>query len=81
MKPTVHSIILDLLSRGSWYAPFEVRLQLRLAGFLDIEAVTARMRDLRKPQFGRHSVKKQRRAGTTYFEYRVELPAERQEAA
>lgn len=80
MPRTAQSIILDLLSREHWYAPHEVRLQLQLAGcHVAAEACTARMRDLRKKQYGGYKLARRRRKGTTYFEYRVEF--ERKEAA
>ena len=72
MPRTAQSIILDLLSRNFWYAPHEVRLQLQLAGcHVAAEACTARMRDLRKRQYGGYTLIKRRRAGTDYFEYMV----------
>lgn len=80
MPRTAQSIILDLLTRNFWYAPHEVRLQLQLAGcHVAAEACTARMRDLRKKQYGGYDLVKRRRKGTDYFEYRIEL--ERKEAA
>jgi len=80
MPRTAQQVILDLLSREHWYAPHEVRLQLQLAGcHVAAEACTARMRDLRKESWGKHDLKKRRRKGTSYFEYRIEL--EREKAA
>jgi len=77
-----HPIILNLLSSGSWYAPHEIHLQLKLQGcHVSAEASGARMRDLRKAQFGGYIVKKQRRKGTEYFEYRVIGRVEQSKAA
>lgn len=74
---TVHSAIYNLLSQG-WYAPHEVGLQLRLQGIhCAAEAVTARMRDLRKVRFGGYKVNKQIRPGTDYYEYRIEEEQEK----
>lgn len=71
--PSPYPIIRDLLSRGVWYAPHEVQLQLRLVGcHVSPEATTARMRDLRKKRYGDFKVAKQRRKGTDYYEYRIE---------
>lgn len=65
-----HAVILHLLSRNVYYAPHEVQLQLTLCGcHVSPEATTARMRDLRKPQYGRHNLVKRVRKGTGYFEY------------
>lgn len=69
-KPDPYPAILNLLNRGVWYAPHEVNLQLRLLGcHVSAEATTARMRDLRKEQYGRHNLVKRRRTGTDYYEY------------
>lgn len=71
-----HHVIRDLLCREVWYAPHEVQLQLRLLGcHVSPEATTARMRDLRKPQYGRNKLVKRMRPGTGYFEYRIEREA------
>ena len=68
-----YPVILGLLSRGECYAPHEVQLQLRLVGcHVSPEATTARMRDLRKVEYGRHDLKKRKRLGTDYFEYWIE---------
>ena len=73
MPRTAQQVILDLLSGPHWFAPHEVRLQLQLAGcHVAAEACTARIRDLRKRQYGGYTVVKRRRAGADYFEYRVE---------
>lgn len=73
-KPEPQPIIRELLSRGVWYAPHEIRLQLTLMGcHVSAEATTARVRDLRKLPFGRHKVVKRKRTGTDYYEYKVEL--------
>lgn len=78
----VHQAIYEMLTRGAWLAPHEVNLELRLRGIpCAAEATTARMRDLRKPRYGHYKVRKQRRAGETYYEYKVILPEEIQKAA
>lgn len=78
MKKTVQPIICQILSRGLWYAPHEVSDELRRNGYAgSYDAVTSRMRDLRKPQYGRHYLKKQKRQGTTYYEYRIESQQEK----
>lgn len=81
MKPKdPYKAILELLSRGIYYAPHEVQLQLRLLNcHVSPESTTARMRDLRKKQYGGHDLIKRRRSGTDYFEYRIE--AAQQQAA
>jgi hypothetical protein len=77
-KPDPYKAIYELLRRGIWYAPHEVQLQLRLLGcHVSPEATTARMRDLRKPQYGRHNLVKRKRNGTDYYEYRIESAQEK----
>jgi hypothetical protein len=77
-KTDPHKAIRELLNRGVWYAPHEVNLQLRLLGcHVSAEATTARMRDLRKSQYGGHDMVKRRRAGTDYYEYRIEISQEK----
>lgn len=79
---TVHSAIYDLLSRGNWYAPHEIEMQLKLSGvYISGSAVTARVRDLRKVKFGDHDVVKRLRAGESYYEYRVISKVEQVKAA
>lgn len=72
-----HPIILQMLSEGTWHAPHEVNLILKLCGcHVSPEATTARMRDLRKVKFGQWDLKKRIRKGTEYYEYRVIGPIE-----
>jgi hypothetical protein len=78
-SPKIREVIRDLLSRGNAYSTYEV------AGFLEItigrriseSAVSARIRDLRKPQFGGYTVKSRPRQGCTAWEYRIEVRNER----
>lgn len=77
-KPDPYKAIYELLSRGVWYAPHEVQLQLRLLGcHVSPEATTARMRDLRKPQYGAYKLVKRPRSGTGYFEYTISIHEEK----
>ena len=67
-----HVIIRKLLSQGRWLAPHEVRgILWNHACPISPEATTARIRDLRKPQYGRLTVAKRRRPGTRYYEYSI----------
>lgn len=73
-KVNPYPIILKLLSQGRWYAPHEVRAELRKSKYKGShDAITARIRDLRKDRYGDYDVRSRRRAGTTFFEYRIEL--------
>lgn len=70
----IREVIRDLLSRGYPYTTYEV------AGFLEItikrriseSAVSARIRDLRKPQYGGYTVNSRPRHGCSAWEYSVE---------
>jgi hypothetical protein len=56
---------------GKWLAPHEIWEALKRSGIhISAEATTARIRDLRKPQFGAHKVVKRRTK--TYFEYSIQ---------
>jgi hypothetical protein len=75
------SIILQLLSRGLWYAPHEIHREVRMMGVdLSPDSTSARTRELRSPRYGHHTVSRRRRAGTDYFEYQIKDQRE-QEAA
>lgn len=72
-SPKIREVIRDLLSRGYAYTTYEV------AGFLEItigrriseSAVSARIRDLRKPQYGGYKVVSRPRHGCTAWEYQI----------
>jgi hypothetical protein len=70
---TLNALVLEILSDGQWIMPFEIceklwyRLQLRASD----SSVTARLRDLRKPRFGKHSIELRKRAGSRAYEYRL----------
>ena len=63
-----------LLSSGQWMAPWEIcdeiwrTRQVRVSD----SSITARLRDLRKPEYGGHSIGIRKRHGTKYYEYRIE---------
>ena len=59
------------LITGQSLAPHTLHELLKQRGvFISAESVTARLRDLRKPQYGRYDVKK-KRVGT-YYEYSIQ---------
>jgi hypothetical protein len=65
-------IILQLLSRGLWYAPHEIHREVRRMGVdLSPDSTSARTRELRNPRYGNHTVSRRRRAGTDYYEYSI----------
>ncbi len=95
MKPTLEDLRLvdrvrKAISRGPlfWYVPSEIiaefnaedRAEGKFVGYSDA-SITARCRDLRKPEFGGFTVNQRRRAGSRAHEYQLELPAEQVKAA
>lgn len=68
----VREAIKDLLSNGHWYTANEIvgYLLITHKKLLADAAITARIRDLRKPQFGGHKVPSRPRQGSTAWEYR-----------
>ncbi len=77
MKST-HEVVLKSLSRGLWLAPHEVEMELKCHGiYISPTAVTSRMRDVKKPQYGCHHLMKRKRKGTDYYEYRIVTATEK----
>ena len=71
---TLNEIVLDLMQRARvWYMPFELVRALKIDYDILISdsSLTARLRDLRKPQYGSHIIEKRRREGSTAYEYRL----------
>lgn len=65
-----------MLRHGDWRTPYEIREQLLIQGFhtnLSDAGITARLRDLRKIQFGAYQVDKRIRKGSNSREYRVKV--------
>lgn len=78
-SPKIREVIRDLLSRGSNYTTYEVAgyLEIVIGRRLSESAVSARIRDLRKPQFGGYKVKSKPRHGCSAWEYSIEVRNER----
>lgn len=75
-----------VISRGPlfWVTPQEIirEILLETGEMFSDSCISARIRDLRKPEFGGFTVNSRPRKGSRAWEYQlVELPAERQEAA
>jgi hypothetical protein len=66
-------VIRDLLSRGHHYSTYEIQgyLQITLGRLISESAVSARVRDLRKPQFGGYTVMSRPRHGCSAWEYSI----------
>jgi hypothetical protein len=79
----IREVIRDLLSRGRALTTYEV------AGYLEIiegrkiseSACSARIRDLRKPQYGGYTVNSRPRHGSTAWEYQILANQQDEEAA
>jgi hypothetical protein len=72
-KVDARAAIRDLLSRGHWYSTYEVAgyLQITAGRLISESAASARIRDLRKPQFGGYTVKSRPRNGCSAWEYQL----------
>lgn len=78
-SPKIREVIRELLSRGHAYSTYEVAgyLEITIGRRISESAVSARIRDLRKPEFGGYTVIAKPRHGCTAWEYRVEVRNER----
>jgi hypothetical protein len=70
---TLNQMVLERLQSGHWLTPHQICDSF--AYFEDVwisdSSCTARIRDLRKPQYGSHTIEKRRREGSNAFEYRL----------
>jgi phage gp37-like protein len=78
-SPKIREVIRDLLSRGHAYSTYEVvgYLEITIGRRISESAVSARIRDLRKPEFGGYTVISRPRQGCTAWEYCIEVRNER----
>lgn len=78
-SPKIREVIRDLLSRGEAMTTYEVstRLIFIMGKSFSESAISARIRDLRKPKYGGYTVISKPRQGCTAWEYRVEVRNER----
>jgi hypothetical protein len=60
----------NLMADGQWRTPVAI-LEAVGQGSEQTAAITARLRDIRKPRFGEHLVERRRVGNTGLFEYRV----------
>lgn len=76
----VRGAIKDFLSRGRFYSSYEIQGYLHTTHkrLVSESACTARIRDLRKPEFGGHRVICRHRADRSSYEYSI--PTAQQEA-
>jgi hypothetical protein len=69
----IREVIRELLSRGYAYSTYEVSgfLEITIGRRISESAVSARIRDLRKPQFGGYNVISHPRPGCSAWEYQI----------
>ena len=67
-------MVLALMSDGNWWTPWQLQEEIwRTRGVRISESgASARLRDLRKAEYGAHKVDVRRRNGSKSFEYRLE---------
>lgn len=71
---TLNDIVRVLMRDGKWWAPFELVDEIWRTRSVRISdsTLSARLRDLRKAQYGSHVIAIRKRKGTRYFEYKME---------
>ena len=71
---SLNGYLLSLMSDGEWRTPYQMQKALEISTGLwhSDSAVTARIRDLRKPGYGAHNIVKRKREGSRSYEYRIE---------
>lgn len=72
-SPKIREVIRDLLSRGEAMTTYEVSTHLIfiMGKSFSESAISARIRDLRKPKYGGYKVKSKPRHGCTAWEYQI----------
>jgi hypothetical protein len=62
-----------LLSDGEWLTPSQIQRGIlnRTGEMHSDSSITARIRDLRKPEYGGHVIEKRIREGSRAYEYRL----------
>lgn len=71
---TLNGMVYRILKEsGDWWAPWELcnAILNRHGVRISDSSVTARTRDLRKPQYGGHVIQKRIREGSRAYEYRL----------
>lgn len=82
-SPKIREVIRDLLSRGEPMTTYEVSTHLVfiMGKCFSESAISARIRDLRKPQFGGYKVDSRPRQGSSAWEYQILASQQDKEAA
>ena len=72
---TLVDMVRTILTRGAWVTPWEICDEIyRTRGIRVSDSTSsARIRDLRKAEYGGHRIAIRRRQGTKSYEYKMEL--------
>jgi len=72
-KPTLVDVVRGILVDGEWWAPYTVQEVVNevTGQFISESSVGARIRDLRKPRYGSHTIEKKKVVGKNYYLYRM----------
>jgi hypothetical protein len=70
---TLNDMVRALLSNGDWWTPWEICEAIYRSRGIRVSdsSCTARLRDLRKPEFGGHVIELRRRAKSKAYEYHL----------
>lgn len=70
---SLNAMVLGILSNEVWWMPWEICAAILRDKKMRISdsSCTARLRDLRKKQFGSHTIEKRIREGSRAYEYRL----------
>ena len=71
---SLNGMVRDTLLRHDWLSPYEIQrfIEAQTGVWHSDSAITARLRDLRKAQYGAHVIIKRKREGSRSYEYRLE---------
>jgi hypothetical protein len=70
---TLNAIVYGILTDGRWWMPWEISEIILRAHRTRVSdsSITARLRDLRKDKFGKHTIELRKRPGSCAYEYRL----------
>ena len=70
---TLTGHVREILLTHEWLTPYELQklVQQKTGEWHSDSAITARLRDLRKVEYGSHVIEKRRREGSKSYEYRL----------
>lgn len=67
-------MVREVMLQSEWATPYEIQRTIeRVSGAWHSDSsITARMRELRRPEYGGYDVERRKREGTKSFEYRLQ---------